>query len=94
MWEFLRKGAAGKKKWTDAEKAAIIGAGEDIVVGAYILTKLSALHKLPDLIRVIQQREALELDRTQPKSRGVLSHNLVSDYLNHCSEFGHNLAVG
>lgn len=66
---------------------SVLHCGEDIMVGAFIITKLGGEHLIPHMVEQIINYD-IETFSTIPRLPEYLSHDLAKEYFDYCADFG------
>ena len=71
----------------------VIKCGEDLMVGAFILTKLSGYSLIVDMKKEIIDNTIETFTEMDKNLLAVLAGSQVNKYFDHCIKYGHSMAV-
>ena len=77
-----------KSKLSQDQFAAVIKCGEDIMVGAYIITKLDGKELIEEMQKVILDDAIKAYSSEVDNLKKILSLDEVKKYFDHCADFG------
>lgn len=79
---------------TSEDLFLILHSGEDIMVGAFIITKLEHEEMIHELKYAVVSSDMEELEPKIPHIKRLFLHPQTEAYFEHCLEFGKNRAKG